>query len=203
MKKILKDSLALFLITLIAGILLGLVYKITKEPIRQQEEKTKLAAYQSVFKELTSTVEVDAKAINLLQETVKAEYKGVTVNEVVTAYDKDNKVLGLIVTVTDANGYGGNIKMSVGIDITGTITGLEFLDINETAGLGMKAKEKSFRLQFKGMNAEVIKYTKTGKTTPDEFDAISSATITSKAVCEGVNGALLTYRTVMGGAKNE
>ena len=39
MKKILKDSLALFLITLVAGILLGLVYKITKEPIKEQEEK--------------------------------------------------------------------------------------------------------------------------------------------------------------------
>lgn len=203
MKKILKDSLALFLITLVAGILLGLVYKITKEPIKEQEEKTKLAAYRSVFSTLDSTVELGSDKLDAACEAVKKEgYTGVTVNEIVAAYDKDKKYLGLIITITDANGYGGNIKMSVGIDSEGTITGLEFLDINETAGLGMKAKDASFRKQFVGMKAEYVKYTKSDEKAPDEFDAISSATITSKAVCEGVNGALITFRTV-GGSKDE
>lgn len=203
MKKIIKDSLALFLITLIAGILLGLVYKITKDPISRQEEKTKLNAYKSVFNTLETTKEFDSDKITLAQSAVDKEgYTAVTVNEVVAAYDKEGKYLGLIITTTDANGYGGNIKMSVGIDYTGTITGLEFLEINETAGLGMKAKENSFRKQFIGIKSEYVRYSKSGASAPGEFDAISSATITSRAVCEGVNGALITFRAV-GGNKNE
>ena len=49
MKKIIKDALVLFIITLVAGVLLGLVYMITKDPIAKQNEKTKIAAYNSVF----------------------------------------------------------------------------------------------------------------------------------------------------------
>ena len=67
MKKILKDTLALFLITLISGVLLGFVYKITKEPIKEQELKTKLAAYQTVFSELDTTKEADEDTLNKAQ----------------------------------------------------------------------------------------------------------------------------------------
>ena len=49
MKKIIKDAMVLFIITLVAGVLLGLVYMITKDPIAKQNEKTKIAAYNSVF----------------------------------------------------------------------------------------------------------------------------------------------------------
>lgn len=203
MKKIVKDTIALFIITLVAGILLGMVYKITKEPIKEQEEKTKLAAYQNAFADLDSFETVTEEILsNANSEVEKTGYSGVVVNEVVKAFDKEKTYLGLIVTVTDKDGYGGNIKMTVGIDVTGTITGIDFLELNETAGLGMKAKENTFKDQFKGMKAETVKYTKSGKSAPDEYDAISSATITSKAVGCGVNGALVTFRT-LGGDKNE
>ena len=172
MKKIIKDAMVLFIITLVAGVLLGLVYMITKDPIAKQKA-------------------VDAE-----------ELDGVTVNEIVKAYDSSDKELGYIITVTDANGYGGDIKMTVGIDSTGTITGLEILDISETAGLGMKAKEASFREQFKGIKADKITYTKNGKSADNEIDAISSATITTKAVTGGVNGALAVYHK-LGGAVSE
>lgn len=199
MKKILKDTLALFLITLIAGVLLGFVYKITKEPIKEQELKTKLSAYQTVFSELDTTKEADEDTLDKAQSAVKdAGFSGVEIQEIVMAYDKSENYLGMIITVKDSNGYGGDIRMTVGIDKAETITGLEFLELNETAGLGMKAKENSFKSQFKGKKADKINYSKSGAQADDEIDAISSATITTSAVCEGVNAAITAYKAVGG-----
>lgn len=203
MKKIVKDALVLFLITLVSGLLLGIVYKITKEPIEEQNEKTKIAAYNSVFNELDTYEDITDIAVAEAQPKVHdAGYTAVTINEVVKAYDKDGNELGTIITVTDSEGYGGNIKMTIGVDVEGTITGLEILDISETAGLGMKAKEEAFRSQFAGINADEVVYTKNGKSADNEIDAISSATITTKAVTAGVNGALTAYRA-LGGVVSE
>lgn len=200
MKKIVKDALILFIITLIAGVLLGLVYKITKKPIEIQNEKNKLAAYNSVFSDLESYEELTD--LEYVQEAVEADdIKGVTINEIVKAFNKDSDSLGYIITITDANGYGGDIKMTVGIDNEGVITGLEFLDINETAGLGMKAKDDAFRNQYKGLSG-YVSYTKASDKADNEVDAISSATITTKAVTDGVNGALCAYK-VLGGKADE
>lgn len=201
MKKILKDTLALAIITIIAGIALGGVYTITKEPIAKQNEKTKLAAYNSVFKELDNYEVVEE--IQSLRNTIKdSGYNAVELNEVVKAFDKDNMLLGYIITVTDKEGYGGNIKMTVGIDSNGTITGLELLEISETAGLGMKAADKSFREQYIGIKSDKVEYVKGNASADNEIDAISSATITTKAVTDGVNAALVAFKE-LGGASNE
>ena len=202
MKKIIKDTLALALITIVAGILLGAVYMITKEPIAKQNEKIKIAAYNSVFDEL-DTYEENTDIANLSKVLKEKGFNGVELNEVVYAFDKEGKELGMIITVTDKEGYGGNIKMTVGIDMEGTITGLEILEISETAGLGMKATDKSFREQYVGINADEVVYTKSGKTEANEIDAISSATITTKAVTDGVNGAITIYKELVGGSDNE
>ena len=80
--------------------------------------------------------------------------------------------------------------MTVGIDTEGTITGLELLEISETAGLGMKATEKSFREQYVGIKADKVEYVKGGKTAANEIDAISGATITTKALTKAINAGL-------------
>lgn len=201
MKKIVKDALVLFAITLISGVLLGIVYQVTKQPIEEQNEKTKIAAYNSVFDKLENYEELTA--LEAAQSAVKeAGYTGVTINEAVRAFDADQKELGMIITVTDADGYGGNIKMTLGIDGSGAITGLEILEISETAGLGMKAKDAAFREQFAGISADAVEYTKGGKTKDNEIDAISSATVTTKAVTAGVNGALVAYRILSPSAQS-
>ncbi len=204
MKKIIKDSLALFLITVIAGVILGMVYKITKEPIEQQNEKTKIAAYNSIFDKLDSY-----EAIEDLTAAQKAVDDGdfglVVIDEAVRAYDADKKELGTIITVTDKEGYGGDIKFTLGIDTEGTITGLEILSISETAGLGMKAQtDASFRKQFIGINAETVEFVKNkpAQKADNQIDAISSATITTTAITNGVNGGLAAYRA-LGGVSNE
>ena len=202
MKKIIKDTLALALITVIAGIALGAVYMITKEPIEKQNEKTKIAAYNAVFSDL-DTYEEYKDAESLSKVLKENGFNAVDVNEVVYAYNSKGEDLGMIITVTDKEGYGGNIKMTVGIDVTGTITGLEILEISETAGLGMKAADKSFRNQYVGINADEVVYTKSGKTQNNEIDAISSATITTKAVTDGVNGAITIFKELQGGSVDE
>ena len=197
MKKILKDTLALAIITIVSGVLLGGVYLITKEPIEKQNEKTKIAAYNSVFSDLSTYEMYDD--LDSLQAVVKdSGYSGVIVDEVVYAYNSSKENIGVIVTITDKDGYGGNIKMTVGIDMEGTITGLEILEISETAGLGMKAADKEFRNQYVGINADKVVYTKNGKTDANEIDAISSATITTAAVTDGVNGAITVYKELLG-----
>ena len=66
----------------------------------------------------------------------------------------------------------------------------------------MKADTDEFKSQFKGMHVASISYTKTGKQNDYEIDALSGATITTKAVLNAVNGGLLYIRTVMGGVAN-
>lgn len=201
MGKILKDALVLAIITIVSGALLGGVYKITEGPIAEQNEKTKIKAYNSVFNELDTYQNIEnlTDAQSAIED---AGYDAVILNEAVRAFDKDTKELGIILTVTDKDGYGGDIKMTVGIDCEGTITGLELLEINETAGLGMKAKDEGFRKQYVGINADKVVFTKNGKTQPNEIDAISSATVTTSAVTDGVNGAIVAFK-VLGGGTNE
>ena len=56
----------------------------------------------------------------------------------------DGSEAGYVITVTDKDGYGGDIQITVGIMSDGTVNGISFLSISETAGLGMRAKEPSF-----------------------------------------------------------
>ena len=87
----------------------------------------------------------------------------------------------------------------MGIDNEGTVKGIELLKISETAGLGMKAKEDAFRNQFAGKNVTQFSYTKTGAASDFEIDAISGATITTKAVTNAVNAGLEYFVRLGGG----
>lgn len=196
---IIKDALTLFCITLVAGVILGFVYEITKEPIKKQEQETKQKAYQTVFADATSFKESDTvkaavvKSSEVLSDSTIAEgadFSGITISEALEAYDSSDSLIGYVMNVITANGYGGDIKVSLGISMDGTVTGMEILSISETAGLGMKAAESEFKNQFKDKNVEQFAYTKVGTTAENEIDAISGATITTKAVTEAVNAGI-------------
>ena len=109
---------------------------------------------------------------------------------------------GYVITVTDKDGYGGDIQITVGIMSDGTVNGISFLSISETAGLGMRAKEPSFYNQFAGQQAEKFYVSKDGGD-GQPIDALSGATITSRAVTGAVNTALGYYQTALGGSGNE
>ena len=203
MKKILKNALALTLITVVLGGILGAVYAITKDPIALQEQKTKEKAYQAVFSDAASfeEMEIEESGLNAAFDEAIAGI-GLTqeyVNEVATACDASGSALGYVITVTTKEGYGGDIEFTVGIQNDGTMNGIYFLSIEETAGLGMRANTADFKDQFVGKNVESISYSKTGATADNEIDALSGATITSKAVTNGVNAALAAFRTLQEG----
>ena len=188
----LKEAGILFAITLIAGLLLGFVYELTKEPIRLQEEKAVQEACQAVFTYIPS----DDTAQNLSDT-------GITIGTVYEAQDASGEKLGYVIQTTSSEGYGGNIVLYVGIRLDGTVNDISILSISETPGLGMKEGDVLVP-QFNQKNVKSFTYTKTGSTSDSEIDAISGATITTKAVTNAVNGSLLAFHDyVQGGAGNE
>lgn len=92
--------------------------------------------------------------------------------------------------------------MAIGINTEYQITGISFLALNETAGLGMEADTDEFKSQFIGKQVNKFEYTKTGSTKDSEIDALSGATITTSAVTNAVNAALRTIRFLTVGGAN-
>lgn len=199
MGKIIKDTAVLLVITLVAGFLLGLVYDITLEPIAHQEELANAKACQEVFSDATDFTDVQTDLNTLTQNLKENGLNYVTVDAVMEASDDSGQVLGYVLTVTDSEGYGGDIQLSMGVRMDGTLNGISILSISETAGLGMNANTDAFKGQFADKNVEQFTYTKNGASADNEIDAISGATITTNAVTNGVNGGLLTFQYLKGG----
>lgn len=200
MSKIIKDCAILFVITLVAGFILGGVYDITKGPIKEQEEAAKQEAYKQVFADAQAFEASEGVNAEAAQKVVVASGDtATTINEVLAAVDADKKVIGYVFSVTNPEGYGGDIQLSVGIKNDGTVNGYEVLSISETAGLGMKATESEFKDQFKGKKAEQLQVVKTGAKEEQQIDAISGATITSTAVTKEINACLSYVNSMKGG----
>ncbi len=202
MKKnmILKDALILTVITLIAGGLLGLVYEVTKKPIANQQEKAKQEAYKAVFEDADSfEVRVEAEDADLAEALKEQGFEAQKINEIMEAKDASGETLGYAVNVTTSEGYGGDITFSMGVQLDGTLNGISILSISETAGLGMNATKDEFKNQFSDKNAEAFEVTKAGASDENEINAISGATITSKAVTGGVNAGICAFNYVKEG----
>lgn len=206
MRRILQDTLKIFIITAVAGLLLGGVYVITKEPIAKAQEAAQQAAYKEVFAEAESFEAFEYDAAQVATILSEAGCVNETIDGVVVAKDASGNAIGYVFTVTTSAGYGGDITFSVGMKNDGTVNGYSILSISETAGLGMKAKEDAFKNQFNDKKVDRFVVTKTGATTENQIDAISGATITSDAVTGGVNACIAYMKTLMtteGGAANE
>lgn len=191
-KQMIKDSLILFGITLIAGLLLGGVYAITKGPIAQAQIDKQQAAYQSVFADAVSFQEIgqsSPEAIAKLLQT--AGYEKDRIDETKLAVDAAGTPLGYVMTVTSTEAYSGELQIAVGIRLDGTVNQISFLSLSETMGLGMEAKQPAFYEQFSNKKVNAFSYTKSGAVADNEIDALSGATITSNAVTNAVNAAIV------------
>ena len=203
--KIIKDALALTLITLVAGVTLGGVYEITKDPIAKQEAQAKAEAYEQVFTDAAAfeAVEMDDTLTKTIRDQLDQEgYKAQSIEEVMRAEDQSGETLGYAFTVVTSEGYGGDIQFSMGVQNDGTLNGISILSIGETAGLGMNADTPAFKDQFVGKQVEKLikgQYTKNGATQDDEINAISGATVTTNAMTNGVNAGLCAFRVMEGG----
>lgn len=206
MKSIIKNTMILTVITIISGLMLGLVYDVTKEPIAIQKSNEKASAYSKVFPDASSFTEDAEINLGLSNDILNANgYTEQVIDEVLAAKDESGKILGHVMTVTTKEGYGGDIVLSLGITNEGLLNGIEILSINETAGLGMKAAENEFMSQFTNKNVAKFAYVKNEVAADYEIDAISGATITTNAVVNGVNAgiAYATQISVDGGGQNE
>lgn len=202
----LKEAGILFCITLIAGLLLGFVYELTREPRRIQQEKAVQEACIAVFPEAkeqgielqfedTGYVPDEALAAELAENNVK-------IGTVFAAY-QGGALYGYVVESISTKGYGGNIVLYVGVGADGTVNGVSITEISETAGLGMEAPNV-LTPQFAGKKVESFVYTVNGAAAENEVDAISGATITTRAVTNAANGGLRVALILLGGgAVNE
>lgn len=179
-KEIIVPTVSLFLISAVVTLLLAVTNSVTAPKIAQlqieTENKTKAAVLSSaeIFSE-AQTVTVDGK-----ETTYYEGFKG------------DEKAG--YVFVTTEKGYGGDITVMVGVNADGTVSGIDFLSISETAGLGMNADTDKFKNQFSGLSKDIAVV----KTAPEgnQIQALTGATITSRAVTAAVNDALNAYGEV-------
>ncbi|MBR1854593.1 MAG: RnfABCDGE type electron transport complex subunit G [Lachnospiraceae bacterium] len=203
--RMLREAAILFAITLISGVLLGFVYELTKEPIRVQQEK----AIQEACMAVLPGAEAAGVSFRPMEYTVAESLSGelaangVTIGTVYEAVAVDGTLYGYVTESTSSQGYGGNIVLYTGVDLTGKVGGVSILTLTETAGLGMEAPNVLVP-QFAGKQVEKFKYTKSGSQSEDQVDAISGATITTKAVVNAVNGGLAVAQDLLqGGGQNE
>lgn len=201
-KVMLKEAGILFAITLISGLILGFVYELTKEPIRLQQEKAIQEACAKVFAGAASFEELNY-VVPEGEMVAELSGLGVKIGTVYEAKGTGGEQLGYVMETTSTEGYGGNIVLYVGVTLDGTLNDISILEIAETPGLGMKAEDELVP-QFHKKPAGMFTYTKNGSSSDSEIDAISGATVTTKAVTNAVNGAMLVYENLMqGGGSNE
>jgi len=205
---IIKDALALTIITVICSFALAFVYEITKTPIKEQEDAKKNAGYKAVYAsaaKLSTDEELVSKAAETDLSVLDADLEGVTIGDVVQALDDSGNLIGYIVT-SKTRGYASTINLAVGYSLDGTVQGIEFLEIGETVGFGMNANTPEFKSKFAGVKTDHFTVTKSGAASDNEIDVVSGATVTTTAVVKAVNGGLAflkEYVDGLGGAANE
>ena len=198
--KIVHDAVILTVITLVAGFLLGLVHDITLEPIAKAEYEKEQTAYKNVFADADSfEAYADFDADAATQAAIDAGYENDLVEGGQVALDSSGNPLGYVITVTSTEGSQANITLSMGITSEGVLNGYATTSISETPGLGSKVADADFKSQFEGKSVEAYTVTKTGASSESEIDALSGATISSRAVTNAVNAGLAYFRSIGGG----
>ena len=192
-----KEAGILLAITLIAGLLLGVVNELTEEPIRIQQEKAIQEACQAVFPD-TGGISEFRDIGYVPEDSLAAELAstGVEIGTVFAAM-RGEVLGGYVVEAVSSEGYGGNIVLYVGVSTDGIVNGVSILELSETPGLGMEAP-KVLVPQFAGRAVDSFVYTKTGASAENEVDAITSATVTTSAVVNAVNGGILVAHELLG-----
>lgn len=170
-KQYLKPVAVLLAICFVVGAVLAVVNQYTAPLIAANEEAAANETYFAVLPEADSFTELDC------------DIDGVTV-----VLQADNGA-GYVITA-EAQGYGGEVPAAVSFDNDGNIIAVIMMSNDETAGLGQKVTEESFYSQFAGLPAEEL--------TIDDIDAVTGATISSKAAVKAINLAIQAYWEIIG-----
>jgi electron transport complex protein RnfG len=185
--KILKLAVTLAIICIVAGGALALTYAVTEKQIAKQAKEEEMESNKEALPFVKKSD--DFKARDDLAAKARKKYK-----DVVKIYEgyKNGEKIGWVVQVAP-RGYGGPLRFAVGIDTKGKVTGISIIEIKETPGLGLNVEKPEFQRQFKGK--DVSEPFQVGK----DIDALTGATISSKAMALGVREALQASETL--GAK--
>ncbi|MBP3424780.1 MAG: RnfABCDGE type electron transport complex subunit G [Alistipes sp.] len=176
--------LVLFTITLLSSAAVGGVYMLTEEPIAQAKVAAVNNALKQVLPEYEATtsqdIEVNALPVKVHTATVA------------------DKAVGYAVESTSKNGFGGAVRLMVGFDAEGTILNINVLEQKETPGLGTKMTDEGNVLlaSLKGKDAAQVKMTV--KKDGGDIDALTAATISSRAYAEAVAIAYEAYKVASG-----
>jgi Na+-translocating ferredoxin:NAD+ oxidoreductase subunit G len=177
---IFKIAINLTLTCLISGVILASAYYITHPIAVEKEKELTVKAMQSLVPDATTFAAVEGE-------------------DNMTAASDGSKVIAYIVEV-EPKGYGGAIVTQVAVTPDGKVINYKITKSNETPGLGENAKNASFMNQFAGKTSEQLVVTKdTSKT--DNIQAMTGATITSKAVTKGVKEAVDRVNAFVGEGK--
>ena len=178
-----KLALRLIIITVVAGLLLGVTYDITAEPIAQQEAMAAEEARKAVLPDAQEFEQIDI-----------TEYRSDEAYSVITeAYSAkaNGEDAGMTVSLC-VNGFNAGLNLTVGVNADGTVSGVQIGTMDETPGLGANAKNPEFTDQFAGKTAPLT-VAKNSVSGDDQILALTGATITSKAVTDAVNVAVDFY----------
>ena len=179
--------ITLFLVAAVAALALGGVYTVTKEPIAIAKQKKLEAAIKSVMPDFDTIVE--AKFIDPEGKDSLTFYFA----------NKNGEQIGAAIKTYTMDGFSGKIELMIGMLDDGTINNTAVLEHKETPGLGdkMDIKKSDFPLQFKGKNPNDfnLRVIKDG----GDVDAITAATISSRAFCDAVQRAYKTFEKEKGG----
>lgn len=174
--------LSLTLIAIVAATALGFVYEVTKKPIELSKLNKKLIAIKAVVPPFDNNP--DNEMFRLADESGDSL-------EIYPAKSGDT-IVGYAVKTYSVNGFSGYIGIMAGFAPDGSIINTNVLEHKETPGLGTKMTEDIFKTQFNGKNPSsfAMKVKKDG----GQVDAITAATITSRAFCEAVDRAYKTLK---------
>ncbi len=170
MKKIIRITLSLLVICAVTSGLVAAVYGLTYDTIQQSAERAKQAAVESIFSHSDSISEITSQLQN----------KPNNVNSVFKV-ESQGAVIGYAVDIVTA-GFGGDIDLMVGFAPDMTVTGVSVISQNETPGLGANIRNQSFLDSFNGLTGGDVVIN-------SNVDALTGATISSKAVANGINDA--------------
>jgi len=195
MRDILEMVIVLGIICVVAAFSLARVYDITKDPIARQQRLARMQAVNAVLPPHDNEPDRDAVQIPLdtSTDTRANEGNARAGSKTVLVYKglQSGKLNGVAFEMSAA-GYGGDIKVMMGLGIDGTINGIEIVSMSETPGLGAKVTAPVFKKQFQGKSLQNARFNV--KKDGGDFDQISGATISPRAVVKAVREGLEFYQ---------
>lgn len=192
MNKQIQYTIILVFVSVVAAFFLALVYQITLTPIANYKKNLLLESQKAVLSgpEKFETQKMSGK----LQEKFLVFYPGRADEAEYFVGYQGNRKAGVIFKVLP-RGYAGPIKMLVGLDPQGMVSGVKIMEQKETPGLGIHILDENFKNSGKSFVSQFIGKSSADKIIPKvDIQAITGATISTRAVAGGIRQALELFK---------